>query len=162
LADLDLGPHAVAAPRRDGGNASGFAVVHRAASRLGQHADVAAELRRTTHARHAFDFDAFTGDVLVLDLARLRMEGFAEQSLALVRDYGLRDLEALHVLLGPHRADVPPAWATVPTHTDRREPGLLVWADPVTPADEQLTAERAVWRRHDEALSKQQPSASPS
>jgi hypothetical protein len=159
LADLDLGPHAVAAPRRDGGNASGFAVVHKAAFRLGTHADIAAELRRTTHARHTFDFDAFTGDVLVLDLAQLREEAFAEQSLALVRDHGLRDLEALHVLLGPNRADVPPAWATVPTRTDRREPGLLVWADPVKPADEQLTAERAVWRRHDEALNNKQPSA---
>ena len=38
---------------------SGFGVIHAAAARLRDRTDAAAELRRTAHARHAFDFDAF-------------------------------------------------------------------------------------------------------
>jgi hypothetical protein len=152
LADLDLGRHAVAAPRKEGPDDSGFAVVHRGATRLGRRADLAAELRRRAHACHAYDFDAFTADVLVLDLARLRAEGFGERVLGLVQEFGLRDVEALHVLLGPERADVPPAWATVPTRTSRREPGLLHWADRVKPWHAELTPERECWREQDEAL----------
>ena len=153
LAALDLGEHAVAAPRRTGtADVSGFTLVHRAAGRLGARAHLAAELRRSAHASHAFDFDAFSADVLVLDLARLRREGFVAQSLGLVQAYGLHDVEVLHVLLGPGRADVPEAWAAVPTRTARRDPGLLHWADPVRPWDRELTPERDEWRRHDAAL----------
>ncbi len=158
LADLDLGPHAVAAPRKEGADVSGFAVVHRGASRLGRRADLAAELRRRAHAAHAFDFDAFTTDVLVLDLDRLRRENVVERALALVQEFGLRDGEALHMLLGPGRAEVPAAWAAVPTRTSRREPGLLHWADRVKPWQPQLTPERELWLRHDEAPVDPEPS----
>ena len=66
---LDLGGRAFAAPRRPGTNGiSGFGVLHAAGNRLGDRPEVAAELRRTAHARHAFDFDAFTTGVLVADL----------------------------------------------------------------------------------------------
>ena len=77
-------------------------------------------LRRTAHARHAFDFDAFTPDVLVLDLARMRAEGFSRAALPLVEEFGLGDVEALHYLVGPDRATVPPHWAVVPTRSPLR------------------------------------------
>ena len=82
-------------------------MIHRAAARLGDRADAAAELRRTAHARHRFDFDAFSGDVLVLDLERMRRDGFSGQALPLAQEFGLRELEALHYLAGPDRATVP-------------------------------------------------------
>ena len=63
---LDLGGHAFAAPRRPGTNGiSGFGVLHAAGNRLGDRTEAAAELRRSAHARHRFDFDAFSADVLV-------------------------------------------------------------------------------------------------
>ena len=97
----------------------------RAGNRLGDRPEVAAELRRTAHARHAFDFDAFTTGVLVADLARLR-----EAPLLAVADaYGLDDRETLHWLAGPDRATVPERWAAVPTRTPERGPGLIHWAD---------------------------------
>jgi hypothetical protein len=68
-----------------------------------------------------------------------------------VQEFGLRDLEVLHVLLGPGRTEVPAAWATVPTRTAHREPGLLLWADRVMPWHEELTPERDLWRRYDDA-----------
>ena len=126
LADLDLRGHALAAPPRPGTNGiSGFGVLHSAGNRLGDRPEVAAELRRTAHARHRFDFDAFTTGVLVADLARLR-----EAPLLAVADaYGLDDRETLHWLAGPDRATVPERWAAVPTRTPERSPGLIHWAD---------------------------------
>jgi hypothetical protein len=109
LAEMDLGGHAFAAPVAPG--ASGFGVIHRAAGRLGDRTHAASELRRTAHARHRFDFDAFTGAVMVLDLERMRRDGFIRQALPLVWEFGLRDLEALHYLAGPDRATIPREWA---------------------------------------------------
>jgi hypothetical protein len=149
LAELDLGGHALAAPSRQAANdVSGFGVIHTAALRLGDRTDAAADLRRTAHARHAFDFDAFTGDVLVLDLARLRAERFGPRALELVQAYGLDDLEALHYLVGPQRAEVPARWATVPTRMPVREPGLIHWADGVKPSQGELVPERERWRAY--------------
>ena len=148
LADLDLGPHPIAAPDRPGAGVSGFGVIHGAALRLGWRAQTASTLRRTAHAHHAFDFDAFTTDVLVLDLARMRAEGFSRQALPLVEEFGLSDLEALHYLVGPNRATVPPEWAVVPTRTPLRGPGLIHWADRVKPSHAELTPERERWRRY--------------
>jgi len=126
LADIDLRGHAFAAPLRPGTlRVSGFGVIGAAGNRLGDRPAVAAELRRTAYARHRFDFDAFTVDVLVADLARLR-----EAPLLAVADaYGLNDRETLHWLAGPDRATVPARWAAVPTRTPERGPGLIHWAD---------------------------------
>ncbi len=147
LADLDLGGHLLAAPTKPGTvGSSGFGMIHTAAARLRRRTQAAAELRRTAHARHAFDFDAFTDDVLVLDLARMRETRFSGQALALVEKFGLSGLEALHYLTGPDRATVPEQWATVPTRTPLRGPGLVHWADRVKPWQAVLTPERERWR----------------
>ena len=127
---------------------SGFGVIHQAAARLSFRTEAASSLRRTAHARHAFDFDAFTTDVLVLDLARMREEGFSREALPLVEEFGLGDVEALHYLVGPDRASVPPDWAVVPTRSPLRGPGLVHWADRVKPWQPELTPERDRWRRH--------------
>lgn len=148
LADLDLGGHLLAAPTQIGRNVSGFGVIHDAAKRLGRRTDAAAALRRTAHARHAFDFDAFRADVLVMDLARARWEGLADQALPLVEEFGLDDVEALHYLLGPGRAVVPDRWATVPTRMPVRGPGLIHWADGVKPSQQEVTPEQERWREH--------------
>jgi hypothetical protein len=147
LAGVDLGGHALAAPTRPGAAVSGFGVIHAAALRLGDDPEAAAELRRTAHARHRFDFDAFTHELLVLDLARLRADGLAEQGLRLMRAYGLSDLEALHFLIGPDRTEIAAPWAVVPTRTPVGDPKLVHWADRVKPWQALLTPERDRWRR---------------
>ncbi|MGZ8647247.1 MAG: hypothetical protein ACXW08_01190 [Solirubrobacteraceae bacterium] len=148
LAGLDLEGRLLAAPDRPGSAVSGFGVIHQAAARLSFRTEAASSLRRTAHARHAFDFDAFTTDVLVLDLARMREEGFSREALPLVEEFGLGDIEALHYLVGPDRASVPPDWAVVPTRSPLRGPGLVHWADRVKPWQPELTPERDRWRRH--------------
>jgi lipopolysaccharide biosynthesis glycosyltransferase len=152
LADLDLGSHLLAAPTQIGRNVSGFGVIHDAAKRLGRRTDAAVGLRRTAHARHAFDFDAFTEDVLVLDLARMRAEGFSGQALALVEEFGLTALEAMHYLVGPDRATVPVRWASVPARTPVRDPALIHWVGGVKPWQPVLAPERDRWRRIAAAL----------
>jgi hypothetical protein len=153
LAEIDLGEHAIAAAIRPGAlDASGFRVIHSAAARLTGRPAAAAELRRTAHARHAFDFEAFTHDVLVLDLARLRRDGFTGQALPLIEAFGLDDLEALHYLIGGDRAVVPEEWAFAPTRSLPRGPGLIYWPDKVKPWQRELTPARDRWRRQAAAL----------
>ena len=149
LAALDLGGHALAAPTRTDVNAtSGFGLLHDAAARLGDRADAATELRRAAHARHAFDFDAFDAHVLVLDLARMRADGFTAQALPLIPAFGLDNLEVLHFLFGPGRAELPERWSAIPTRSPARDPQLLHWADGVSPFQDELTPQRdAVARR---------------
>jgi hypothetical protein len=132
LAALDLGPHALAAPTTPStAQISGFGVVHAAAARLGDDHRAAADLRRLAHARHRFDYDAFTTDVLVLDVERLRAAGLAAETLALAQAFGLDHTEALHAAVGADRAVLPERWAVVPTRTPERGPGLVHWADGV-------------------------------
>jgi lipopolysaccharide biosynthesis glycosyltransferase len=149
LATMDLGGRALAAPPRpSAADTSGFGVIHAAATRLEEHDRTASALRRTAAARHAFDFDAFRGDVLVLDLAHLRRERFSAQALALVEQFGLDDVEALHLLFGPRHAVVPDRWAFVPTRMPRASAGLIHWADDVKPWQLPLTPYRDEWRRY--------------
>jgi hypothetical protein len=145
LAGLELGPHAVAAPLRD---ASGFGVINAAANRLREQPGAASDLRRASLARHAFDFDAFSTDVMVFDLERLRRQRVVPEGLALADAFGLNDREVLHLLMGPNRVTIPERWAVVPTRTLERGPGLRHWADPVKPWHGRLTPERELWDRH--------------
>jgi hypothetical protein len=146
LAALDLGGHALAAPLRPSvGDSSGFGVINDAAMRLGDRYRAASALRRTAHARHEFDFDAFRTDVLVLDLDRLRREGFTAQALPLVVEFGLDDAEVFHYVFGPQHAIVPDRWALVPTRAPRRGVGLIEWADGVKPWQPPLTPFRDEW-----------------
>lgn len=149
LAGLDLGPHAVAAPLRHGtAGASGFGVVNAAANRLRERPAAASDLRRTSLARHRFDFDAFRTDVMVLDLERLRRRGFVEEGLALADAFDLDDAEVLHLLTGPNRVTIAERWAAVPTRSPESGPGLCHWSDPVKPWDDRLTPGRELWHRH--------------
>jgi hypothetical protein len=146
LYDLDLGDNLLAAPsvvRMDG--SSGFGVIHAASTRLGRRTAAATELRRRAYARHAFDFDAFTTDVLVLDLARSRAEKFVAEYLPYVTEFGLTFRDVLHFAAGPRRADVPERWDCVPTRSVVDRPGLIHWADPVKPWDDGYTPEQERW-----------------
>ena len=84
LADLDLGGHALAAPRAardaDGQRLRRHPRRGRAARATARRPRPRCGAPRTR--RHAFDFDAFSADVLVLDLDRLRRDGFSDAGAA--------------------------------------------------------------------------------
>ncbi len=149
LADLDLGAGILAAAAPPAADAvSGFGVIDEAALRLGDRADAASDLRRTAHARHRFDFDAFIGDLLVLDLAAMRRSRFGDQALRLVQTYGLTDVEVFHYLVGGDHVALPEAWHAVPTWRPVVAPKLVHWADGVKPWHPLLTGERDRWQRY--------------
>jgi hypothetical protein len=71
-----------------------------------------------------------------------------DEGLRLARTFQLKDVEILHLLVGPNRAQVPERWAAVPTRTPERGPGLQHWADAPKPWSDVLTPERELWQRH--------------
>jgi lipopolysaccharide biosynthesis glycosyltransferase len=146
LADLDLAGHAFAAPSVAGARGtSGFGVIHGAGLRLQARTAASTELRRRAYGRHAFDFDAFTTDVMVLDLARMRADKLVADYLPYVEEFGLSWREILHLAAGPDRAVVPARWHWVPTRTVVEHPALVHWADPVKPWDAGYVPEQERW-----------------
>jgi hypothetical protein len=147
LASIDLEGCLFAAPTTVGtAGVSGFGVIHAAAQRLGHRTHLSAALRRTAHARHEFDFDSYTTDVMVLNLTQMRSSRFTETAIPLVMEFGLLESEVLHYIAGPHRAVVPVNWSFVPTRSPDPGPGLTHWADEVKPWHRRLTPRRDLWR----------------
>jgi len=146
LAGLDLGGHAFAAARNRKEGTSGFHLLHDAAARLGRATDLSSELRRTAHAKHAFDFDAFHGDLLVIDLPAFAEQVPAGTAVGLMERYGLRTLEVLHLLVGPDRAEIPDRWQHVPTEDAVAEPLLIRWRGGAKPWNRTFVPERERWR----------------
>ena len=105
LAGLDLHGNLLAAPTVVGDRASsGFVLIHAASGRLKAKTHASAELRRRAYARHAFDFDAFDADVLVIDAAEYRRREMVSTYVPLIEEFGLTYRELLHFEVGPHRA----------------------------------------------------------
>jgi hypothetical protein len=147
LADLDLGGHAFAAARSRESTTSGYHRLHDAAARLGRDTARSAELRRTAHALHAFDFDAFATNLLVVDLPRLAEQVPSATAVGLMQHYGLRPDEVLLYLAGPDRAEIPERWQHEPTEDAVRDPLLVRWTG-ARPWDHDYAPEQERWHRH--------------
>lgn len=149
LADLELGGHLFAAPTvTNTAHSSGFDLLHKAAARLKERTRPAATLLRNAYASHAFDFDAFDTEVMVLDLERMRSERFGEVAVGLSLRYALTPREVFHYMAGPDRSVVPPNWAHVPTHSPDSGAGLTHWSGETRPWDARYAPDQEVWRRH--------------
>lgn len=149
LADLDLEGHAFAAPTvTHTAQSSGFGVLHRAAARLKDRTEPAAALLRDAYARHAFDFDSFGTEVMVLDLAKMRSEGFVQSAVSLSLGYAMAAREVLHYLAGPNRSEIPADWAYVPTQGPERGAGLTHWVGETKPWDDLFTPDQEVWQAY--------------
>jgi hypothetical protein len=146
LAGLDLGGHAFAAARSREDTTSGFHRLHDAAARLGRATDRSAELRRTAHSLHAFDFDAFSTDLLVVDLPRLAEQVPASTAVGLMQHYGLRPDEVLLYVAGPDRAEIPDRWQHEPTEDAVSDPLLVRWSG-ARPWDHDFAPEQDRWQR---------------
>ena len=158
LAAVDLGSTAVAARHTSHADPSGFGLLYRAARRLDDAPATAYDFYRRIHARHVFDFNAFDTDVMVLDLARLRADGYAAESLAAMREFRIDAREALHLHVGPHRTELDAAWDHVPTRDLPDAPARLVhWADPIKPWDDAYVARQGLWHARTSERAETQP-----
>lgn len=144
LADLDLDGELLAAPTTTSSQ-SGFVLIHTAGSRLQAKTQVATELRRQAYARHAFDFDAFDTDVMVIDAAEFRRRELLSTAVPLIEEFGLTLRELLHFEVGPHRAVVPARWHVVPSRSAVTDAALLHWADAAKPWTEVLAPDQDLW-----------------
>jgi lipopolysaccharide biosynthesis glycosyltransferase len=141
LARTDLAGRPVAA--RDS-NVSETSEWVRAGRRLKE--DLAMELRRRMGLRHGYGHAALNAGVLVMDLERMRRDGFTVAYLGLVERYGLHDQDTMLAYVGPDRAVLEPRWNALPTLEDVADPGLIHWASFGKPWEPQLTYEQNRWR----------------
>jgi lipopolysaccharide biosynthesis glycosyltransferase len=143
LWDLDLaGAPLAARPTVSEWAESGLSFIYRAAQRLP--VDIARELRSYMHARISGDFTAFNAGILVLDLARMRSDGFTEHFAGMAGRYGLNDQDVLCCYAGAVARPLDPRWNAFPTREPLPEGVRLVhyaggakpWQDLPVPAKE--------------------------
>ncbi len=111
-------------------------------------AQAASDLRRTMSARHAFDFTNFNAGVLVLDLARMRADGFVAEHLPLVAHFGLNDQDLLNAYVGPNRVELDRKWNALPMFEDVTEPGIIHFAGALKPWGDELVPYQDRWQRY--------------
>jgi lipopolysaccharide biosynthesis glycosyltransferase len=109
----------------------------------------ASELRRTMLARDAFDYRNLNAGVLVLDLARMRADGFAATHLPLVARFGLHDQDVLNAYVGPARAELDEKWNVLPMlGEETTAPGIIHFAGGLKPWSEELTQYGDRWQHY--------------
>ena len=128
---------------------SGYDTVHLMARRLRHDPRAASDLLHRMYATHPWDFDAFNAGILVLDLARLRQEGFTRTALPFVERYGMNDQEVLNCYAGARRAELGPQWNSLPTQEPVRDPKVIHWAGPLKPWLPPYVAFREVWQEYE-------------
>lgn len=134
LYNWDLQGHPLAARSAVAVNVvSGYANVWRCTRRLKDRPTNASDLLTRLSANHAFDFRAFNAGVLVLDLARMRRDGFCRNYIPYVERYGMNDQEVLNSYVGSERVDLPPEWNAFPTQEVVDAPRIIHWAGPLKP-----------------------------
>lgn len=147
LYDVDLdGAPLAARPSVGHGVRSGLGNILRSGRRLSESPDAANEFFRTMYQRHLGDFPAFNAGILVLDLARMRADGFTREFVPYVEHYGLNDQEILNCYAGSAYRQVEPAWNNWPTQETVTDPKILHWAGHLKPWDRsRYVLERERW-----------------
>ena len=112
--------------------------------------DVASELRRTMTARHPFDFPTFNAGVLVLDLARMRADGFAEHFVPMAGRFGLNDQDVLIAYAGRDRIELDSKWNALPVQEIITEPGVVHYAGAGKPWGDELVPYGEHWKQWEE------------
>jgi lipopolysaccharide biosynthesis glycosyltransferase len=127
---------------------SGFTNVRRSAKRLRERPAIAHDCLRRMYARHGHDFTAFNAGILVLDLARMRADGFGREFIPFVEQYGMNDQEVLNCYAGPDRAELPPQWNSFPTQEVVEDPKIIHWAGPLKPWRREYVLLREKWSEY--------------
>jgi lipopolysaccharide biosynthesis glycosyltransferase len=109
----------------------GHNMVYRAARQLPR--DKACRLRRSMHAAGTLDFPAFNAGVVVMNLARMRRDGFASFAMPLITHYGMNDQDVLNVYARFDRLELDIAWNAMPSRDVTDEAKLLHFAGPIKP-----------------------------
>ncbi len=131
---------------------SGFTNVRRSVKRLRESPTAAHDCLRRMYARHGHDFTAFNAGILVLDLARMRSDGFGREFIQFVEQYGMNDQEVLNCYAGPNRAVLPAQWNSLPTQEVIDDPKIIHWAGALKPWNREYVLLREKWREYAQRL----------
>lgn len=149
LFDWDLQGQPLAARSSISGRASsGVVNVLDSTKRLRDDPPAAYDCIRRTFARHSGDYPAFNAGVLVLDLARMRKDGFCQEFIPYAERYGMNDQQVLNCYTGPNRAVLPPEWNAFPTQEAVVAPKIIHWAGPAKPWDDGCVVLQEQWQEH--------------
>jgi hypothetical protein len=143
LARLGLDGHPLAA--RDAGTPE--AVEWRNAAKELSPVD-AGELRRRMAMQHGFGQPALQGGVLVLDLARLRADGFTTTYLGWVERYRLPFHDVVLAYAGADRVRLEPRWSAVLGAEEVADPAIVRWVGFSKPWRAPLTFAQDEWRAY--------------
>ena len=143
LASTDLAGGPVAA--RDS-NVSEASEWRRAGRHLPEPA--ATDLRRRFGRRSGYGTSALNAGVLVMDLERMRRDGFTATTLGWVEHLGLNDQDSMLAYAGPERAVLDPRWNALPVLEDVHDPSLIHWASLGKPWEPALTFGQERWRSY--------------
>ncbi|MEP9385004.1 glycosyltransferase [Nocardioides cheoyonin] len=115
-------------------------------------AERAADLRRMVAQRHRFDFRTFNAGVLVLDLARLRADRFAEEFVPLAGKWGFNDQDILNYYTGDGYARLDDRWNTYALHERVAGARIVHYAGAGKPWDPGLVPHGDLWREYAERV----------
>lgn len=149
LSDLDLRGHPLAAATSTRGRfKSGFNELRGTAFRLRAHGHpaLADELIARTHLRHSFDFEVFNAGVMVLDLARMRNDGFCREFFPYVERYEMNDQAVLNAYAGADRRVLDSSWNWCPRLEDVANPKIVHWAGPMKPWKPAWVRAEEIWQ----------------
>ncbi len=108
----------------------------------------ALELRRSMALLHGVGHRALNAGLLVMDLERMRRDGFITRLLGFGERFGLHDQDTALAYVGPDRVHLGDGWNAMPVLEDVEEPRLVHWASFPKPWDAPLTYQRQAWQAH--------------
>lgn len=96
----------------------------------------------------SLQFGCFNAGVLVMDLCRLRSDGFTTKLLQTVTRYGVNDQFALNLYASGAFRRLPSSWNHIATQEFLDQPNLIHFTGPIKPWDAEYTARAEVWREY--------------
>lgn len=111
----------------------GLEMIRRVALRQGSENEKALNFIFATHQTFNSDFRLFDPTVMVLDVAAVTAQGFAERLTSLVLEYNLTYREALNTLVGPRRRGLADEWNYGPAYEMQEDPALVNWRESSKP-----------------------------
>ncbi len=93
----------------------------------------ARDARRQLYGAYPMLCRAFNAGVLIMNLARMRSEGFARRFIPMIENYGMNDQDVLNVYAGADRLELDPAWNAIPRQDLTDGAKIVHFAGPVKP-----------------------------
>ena len=155
LYSLDVTAYRYAGKRSDHpGWASCDDLVSRAALHCSK--EKAAKLRNTAYHMGRLDFSAANASVTLMNLEKMRKEGFVQKFVPLVEQYQLNDQDALNLYSQGNRLEIDSSWNVYATQESIQEAKLIHFAGPNKPWGDLYVRGKEVFCHYQDSLRNRQ------